>query len=702
MNQGLKVPEYFRKYGPITWAVIYLLVAVLLGVGTEWATYGLRGGGEYTLLNALDLIIYVAITAAIFLRLLQALKRHMDATRYLLAQTERTYKELFANHPHPMWIFEPENGDILEANEAAVKRYRWSHEDFRQLNLGDVQPPENIPALKASLAGPERSSDHLIVGIFQHWDRDHRRFWVEIATNTILHEGKQARMATLVDVTATVEANRQLKQAVHRLEEAKKLGRLGFWEWEPGSQMLLLSEGMRIILGLPRDLPDKVDQHYLLDFIHPDDRADWLASRAADSDENEVQLWRGRAPDGRVRHLRQRTRSFVEDGRQRVMGSVIDETDRVKQTRALRDREQQYRTLVEQLPCSVVLHGPEGLVFANAAFRDMLNLDEGQSLLHTDIRHFAPNAEQRAILDDLLQVDVGEGRGPDAVREVQLSHQSGELLVVAAVSRRIRLHDTSLVQLVLWDVTEERRMRSELHRANLRLTHLTSQSLRVLENERNMLSRELHDDIGQLLSAIKVNAGAIERCLSSNPSVEKKLLQINDIVAEAIGKVRDMSRMLRPPQLDQLGLKAAVVWQVERILDGSEIEYRIEAPHGFQDLHDDIAVAAFRIIQESVTNVVRHASAQVLTIDLAPTPEGHALRITILDDGCGFDLQAVDESLGLVNMRERAELAGGHLAIRSTPGMGTEVQVVLPIIKKQETEVWEGSKHDASSRVADR
>jgi signal transduction histidine kinase len=195
----------------------------------------------------------------------------------------------------------------------------------------------------------------------------------------------------------------------------------------------------------------------------------------------------------------------------------------------------------------------------------------------------------------------------------------------------------------------------------------------VQEAERARIARELHDEVGQLLTGLSlmVEAGDLE--------AESRRVEIKRIANELIARVRDLSVSLRPPMLDTLGLLPALLWQIERFESQSRI--RVTFRHANLDRRFPSAVetAAFRIVQEALTNVARHASVE--RADVEVTGEATRLRVQIEDKGRGFDLDAAlaGPSSGLAGMRERARLLGGRLTMDSAVGAGTRLRLVLPL-----------------------
>jgi signal transduction histidine kinase len=200
----------------------------------------------------------------------------------------------------------------------------------------------------------------------------------------------------------------------------------------------------------------------------------------------------------------------------------------------------------------------------------------------------------------------------------------------------------------------------------------------VREEESRRIARELHDELGQVLAALKIELQNLNTPALSDAETQQRLAGLGKLANETISRVRKLCTELRPGILDELGAVAALQWLAE------DFENRTGVPCTFLcrspqlSLPSDRATALFRICQEALTNVMRHAEASSVTIDLTSTSEQIMLRIR--DDGQGFETRAVHAgySFGLLGMRERATLAGGHFFLKSIPTQGTVVAVSFP------------------------
>ncbi|SDQ23891.1 Signal transduction histidine kinase [Pseudomonas moorei] len=206
---------------------------------------------------------------------------------------------------------------------------------------------------------------------------------------------------------------------------------------------------------------------------------------------------------------------------------------------------------------------------------------------------------------------------------------------------------------------------------------LADRLLQVQENERHRLSRELHDDIGQLLTAAKLQADWLKRRMPEELQEQCSLLC--DTLDETLAKVRDVSAILNPRQLTSLGLEASLRAHLLKTLCNTSVHWSLECHQRLTGIPEEMAVAAFRITQEAVTNILRHAEAKNLLVCLQRLPQG--LKLLISDDGLGF-APATDPGRegqrGMAGMSERIAQLGGTLTVTSQPGKGTQIEALFP------------------------
>jgi glucose-6-phosphate-specific signal transduction histidine kinase len=242
------------------------------------------------------------------------------------------------------------------------------------------------------------------------------------------------------------------------------------------------------------------------------------------------------------------------------------------------------------------------------------------------------------------------------------------------------------LHLYVADISELQLMQRELAETLSENRLLSQKYLLVQEEERRNLARELHDELGQCLNAIKLDAVSIrDTSRDGQPEIEASANAIIELSAHVYEVVRSIMQRLRPAALDALGLHDAVghlVGQWQR--RNPAVECRLETSGDMSDLGEVVNITVYRLVQECLTNIAKHAQARCVTVTLQRSSED-MVRIAVCDDGRGMDLHGKRTGLGLVGLRERVEALQGRLRIDSTPGGGLQLVASLPVGTRSET-----------------
>jgi signal transduction histidine kinase len=241
----------------------------------------------------------------------------------------------------------------------------------------------------------------------------------------------------------------------------------------------------------------------------------------------------------------------------------------------------------------------------------------------------------------------------------------GLLVAVIAVARLRVLERRS----------EDQRATAEL--AERQMRELSQQLVATQEEERKKLSRELHDHVGQMLTALRMELGRIERLsVPSGPLVGAAIAEGRQLVDNVVRTVRDLALGLRPSMLDDFGLQPALEWHVRDFSRRSGLTVDLRVDGEFERLSDPHRTCVYRVVQEALTNCVRHASASRIEVSVAATDEG--LDVKVADNGVGFDVQRRATGLGLRGIEERVRELNGSMTIGGIAGRGTTLRVHLP------------------------
>lgn len=648
----------------LRWAVIislgYLAAGVAWILGSDYVVDALILDRDWLhAVNSAKGVIFVVVTALALYLTLRPLMTQIGRANAQAVQSGRNYRAAFEGSPAPMWLTDPASGLILDANPAAAQLYGVPRDRLIGRRLADL-----------AIDGSARDHGEQI-----HRGDDGRRIELELAACTIERDGTSARLIAARDVSLIMSSQRERENAIARLEETQRQALLASWEMDVDSGAIEVTPQVFHMLG--DDAARPVDARGLCAVPWREFRA-----RVADADagliadaaqrlragEPRIDLvYRLRHRDGSLRWFHSRGRLERGPVGLRLRGTLQDITELRRAEETLRRHERQFRELLALLPDAVLIVRDGRVAYANAACSALFARAEPP--LGAPVAALADGGR----LDHIAE-QLGAGSDVDAdatLREDSVSLSvGGERRRVALAARRVHFEGAPAQLLVLRDLTPGERMHERLAAAHAELEAVTRRLISVQEDERAMLSRELHDDVGQALTALKLGV------LGLGDAVDAELRQEMIATAdETIAKIRDISMMLRPPQLDALGLEAALRWQVGTLCRDRGLLCDVAVDTLPRRPSDEIELAVFRIAQESLTNILRHAQAQRVRVALSATTSG--LRLEVEDDGRGFD-PAGASGYGLVTMRERARLAGGELVAQSQPGCGCRIRADVP------------------------
>jgi PAS domain S-box-containing protein len=338
-----------------------------------------------------------------------------------------------------------------------------------------------------------------------------------------------------------------------------------------------------------------------------------------------------------------------------------------------------YRVFVERMnEGAAVLSSDHTVLHCNHRFARFLGAGI-QSVIGSSMQGVVWPGD-RARLDALLRRAAKRAcRG-----EIRLQSQEGAPLPVHLSLNPLRPGDTRAVCLIASDLSEAKRAEQELRASSEQLRKLAARLLSVREEEQTRIAREIHDELGQSLTAVKIDLAWVARRLPPrNAPMLERIRSTMQLADGIIQSVRRISTNLRPAVLD-LGLAAALEWQAEEFQSRTGIQCKLRLPTQ-EVVAPHVSTTLFRIFQETLTNVARHARATRAEVVLHKQRD--RLVLLIRDNGRGFDQSdpSVLKSLGLAGMRERAALLGGHVNISSAPGKGTSVTAWIPLLSPEKS-----------------
>ena len=598
-----------------------------------------------------------------------------------LRQSEARWRSI-AENPFDFVVVVDASGTILYLNRTEA-HYRME-DVVGKTTVFDYAAPEGHAAIRAAIAqvfqdGKSAYFEDYVPSISK---------WFGNVIGPVLRNGRVVAASILArEITRQKEDEIALRESEERFRQLAENIEDVFLLLEPVEQRpLYISPAGKTLWG--REMPTTgAGFGVWLEGIHPDDRnsvaqsyaamaaacrgeaSDFTFRRAVD-----LRLLR---PDGSVRWARIRLFPVLDGaGRvRRVAGIVSDVTERVETDAKLAHAVARFRTLVEKLPVISYVTDPAILgktLYISPQIEAKLGYSPEEWLGDPDFWLSRVHPDDR-------------GRVLDGLRRF---HHDGEPLrcryrMVARDGTEQWFHDEAVmvrdgpagpmrIQGVLLDVSEAEEARAEQQRARAVSAHLVE----VQEQERRKIARELHDEVGQSLTSLNFLLQSVRECPGERPGVAQ---EARSLVGELMQKVRDLSLELRPSMLDDLGLLPTLFWMFERFTKQTRVHVQFEHQGMDERFHAEIETAAYRIVQEALTNVARHSGVGV--VDVRARCDGAVLGLQIEDTGQGFDLGGcrASRASGLAGMRERVALLGGEMLIDSVPGRGTHINVRLPL-----------------------
>lgn len=579
----------------------------------------------------------------------------------------------FHSLPLPTWMYDLETMTPCDVNAAALELFQCSRDVFLARQVDALWPQngtvrthlEDTLCCLRNSQGSWRLYDDVMT-------RDGLRY-MEIRVCNIHSPQQRVQMVVAIDRSREQQAKRQQAQAQHALEQTQRIARIGSWQLDPLTAKGHFSAQIYHILGSSAAQDGRAQS--FAELITPADtatqgRIEQVISDLSSGDRIHLDLLVpiiGQKAQQRMIHLRARSIN-VAGGKHMIQGTLQDVTEREQSRDLLREREEQFRELVRVFPEGVLILADEYVMYSNPACVAQFGY-EGEALLGEPLQALVKEdelADVRALLAAAETTDAGAHM---MRRRDGTTFYAGLSVGDACYGgRQCRL-------LVVRDLSEPERIRAALALSNAELQAMAKRLFSLQEDERRAISRDLHDDIGQAITAIKLSAHA---ALDETNQARQRndLEQIVQLADATIIKLRNLSMLLRPPQLDALGLEAAIRWQASMLFRAAEVELHLDIHPLAQRPCHDIELACFRIAQESLTNALRHAHASHVHLHLKPFDQAF-FCLGIIDDGNGFN-QDGPRGLGLIMMRERAQTVGGSLLVKSSKASGTQVKAYLP------------------------
>jgi PAS domain S-box-containing protein len=374
----------------------------------------------------------------------------------------------------------------------------------------------------------------------------------------------------------------------------------------------------------------------------------------------------------------------AEGGRTLLTVILRDVTERVGNAAALERSESRLRGILDSAMDAVItVDENQHVVLFNQAAEAVFLCPRDQAV-GAPLDGFIPErfrAGHRTLMREFGETRATSRRMGHA-RVVRGLRRNGEEFPIEASISQLVENGQRLYTVILRDVSERVRAEEALRQSRGEIQNLALAASTAREHEKSRIARELHDELGQALTALKIDVGWLrEHAGTAVPEVAAKHAAMQGLLDDTVAAVRRISSDLRPLMLDDLGLTAACEWLVQSFTGRTGIPCELTLGTGELDLPDPYSTTVFRVLQETLTNVAKHAQPGRVEVNIERTE--HEIVLTVQDDGRGFDPARAPGvgSFGLIGLRERAYLVGGELAIDSQSGHGTRIELRVPVKK---------------------
>jgi PAS domain S-box-containing protein len=623
------------------------------------------------------------------IREITELKRKEDA----LIESEEKFSKAFQVSPNGMIITRASDNVIIDVNEYFIRASGYAYEEI----IGNTSVD-----LKLWIDQSDRNK--FLTHIMQDGKVANQIFYFRTKagkircgsiSGEIIHIGtKKCYLSIIEDITERKNAEDLIRQANERLKYLLTTASVVIYTASAikTHAATFVSDNVINITGFS---PDEFlgSGNFWHEHIHPDDKIriqkelDSLMARDTQTFEYRFHL-----KDGSYKWLREECK-LIRDASgalKEIIGYFTDITQRKEVEEALKVNEERLRLTLEATS--------DGLWDWDLSTNTLYYSPRWYTMLGYEPQSFEANYENWAritmpedaertqkILQDSIEKGVGfesEFRMKTADGRWRWILGRGKATAWNSQGRALRLSGTNT------DMTERREAEEALRASRDQLRNYSAKLQLIREEERTYIAREIHDELGQILTALKMDLSVLDELLLEEPRITQrrdmnaKIDSMSQLMDSAIGSMRKIITELRPVVLDTMGLSAAIEWQAEEFQQRTGIACFYSPPQDIPTLPRDFATSIFRILQESLTNIMRHAGASRTTITMK-LDQGNLILI-IHDDGKGISEDEIDQkkSFGITGMKERVELLGGKFNIHGIKGKGTLLSVEIPLPKK--------------------
>jgi len=615
----------------------------------------------------------------------QTLLRLRNTTAALRASEEH-HRRLIDILPDAVCLIHPK-GRLLAVNSQAAAMLGCSNTDeLLHKTIFDFTPAAEHERIRTDIvvalkAGILRNAEYAML------KQDGTPFRVELSATVSLGINNEPTglLSVVRDITERKQAQEALQASEERFRQLADHIREVFWMSNADkSKIIYVSPAYEEIWGQTCSSLYASPKNWV-DAIHPDDRKHALESALTKQATGEYdEIYRIIRPDGSIRWIQDRAFPIRDASGQiyRIVGIADDITKRKQAWDALGESEARKRAIMQAALDGIITIDHEGRMIELNSAAEKIFAHSRSKLIGENVMEVVPVSFRPWFQHGLTNCFAGD-KGPSQGSRIEMPalRADGSRFSAEFTITRIRLTGQPMFTLYIRDITQHKRAEAELR-------SLPQRIIKAQEAERSRIAQELHDGINQLIASVKMRLRKVEGSLPDlKPAAREILARCDRLLVKVLEENRRIAHNLRPTDLDNLGLTAACTSFCNEVQLRTNLQFQCRITSSSQRLSPTAELHLFRIVQEAVNNIEKHAKAKSVKLQLRFQNDSVTLKIQ--DDGQGFDaktLKAVKKirhGLGLTNMRERALSLGGTYEIKSTPGRGTTVNVSVPLTVAQ-------------------
>jgi PAS domain S-box-containing protein len=598
-------------------------------------------------------------------------------------KTEERYRQVVENADEAILVIQ--DGWVKFCNPKSVEISGYAEKEQMGRPFIEFMDPDHRDLIMKNYArrvagkpSPERYEITFI-------HKDGRPRFLLLNTRLITWDDRPASLVFATDITEKKLVQEALRESEGRYRTLFEATEEGVFIISEAGRVIDINQACRKLFGFKKT--DDLDGYYASDFyVSQEHRRAFVKAMHqkgfVHTFEATYRRFNGTSFQGVVSATLQRDGK----GRPLFMGIIRDMTERRQAEGALRESELKYRSLIETTDTGFVILDERGkVVDANPNYVRLTGNRRLKDILGRGVEEWTQEnerAKNRTAVRDCFR------RGFIRGLEINYQNPQGHTTPVEVDATVVTSTEGPRIFSLVRDITQHKATELALKTSRRQLRNLSEHLQTILEKEKKEISRRIHDDLGQQLTALKMDVFWLNQRLSPDqPALSEKIKSMTRLIDGTIHTIQKISRELRPPLLEHLGLTATLEWQLKDFENRTGIKGSLLISPKQLPLDQEDSTLIFRLIQEMLTNIIRHAEAQAVKITLKKIES--QLKLTVSDNGLGITPDRINDprSLGLIGLRERVYARGGTIQIRGIPHRGTKIAVEIPLTRR-------GKRHD--------